>query len=92
MARYSELDHSSKLPQYTDIIDHLGQVSGWRDRDSEGRTRHYLLALRGHGLLDRQTLLSAMRGRGHDEVALQRLDRLVDKTYREPGPYPEGAE
>lgn len=71
-----------------DQVHHLGE-HGWRDLDSEGRVRHVLLGLRVQGLLNRKALLTAMASRGHGTDALQRLDRLVDKTYREPGPNPE---
>jgi hypothetical protein len=35
-------------------------------------------------LLDRKAVLADMRARSHDGEARQRLDRFIDKTYREP--------
>ena len=55
----------------------------------KGYTRSILLRLRVHGGLDRAALLAEMRERGHAEGALQRLDGLIDKTYKESGPHPE---
>lgn len=89
MGDYWDRDHSDKFPRYVDRIDSLGKRTGWRDRDSEGFTRSALLALRLFGGLDRARLLAQMRERGHDDRALQRLNRLIDKTYKEQGPHPE---
>ena len=83
------MDHSRKIERFVDHIHDLGLRSGWRDRESEGVTRSRLLGLRVHGGLDRVALLAEMSERGHDERALKRLDRLIDKTYKEPGPHPE---
>lgn len=89
MGNYWDMDHSDKIRRFIDRIDNLGRRSGWRDRDSEGYARNELLGLRVHGGLDRARLLAEMQKRGHDERALQRLNRLIDKTYKEQGPHPE---
>lgn len=86
MGNFWDRDHSDKWGRFIDSID---DPSGWRDRDSEGYTRNALLGLRVHGGLQRAGLLAEMRERGHGEQALQRLDRLIDKTYEEPGLHPE---
>ena len=83
------MDHSDKVSRFIERIHNLGLPSGWRGRNAEGYTRNELLGLRVHGGLDRAGLLAEMRKRGHDEDALKRLNRLIDKTYREPGPHPE---
>jgi hypothetical protein len=84
----ADIDRSGTMQRYIEIIHDLGLRAGWQDRDGEGRTRNYLLGLRVGGALDRQALLAEMRARGHDDVAVRRLDRLIDKTYREPGAHP----
>jgi len=61
----------------------LGQ-HGWCDRHGEGSIRSILVGLRYQGLLDRKAVLADMRARSHDGEARQRLDRFIDKTYREP--------